>query len=115
MASTTDCGGSSSVFSIATKWNMTVLNYLDVLSTMKKFQSAPNQACAQTVRVKNSKKVRSLASAFVKVEDLSRKFRPEFAEMKSFPFIDFNTVGTESPFDTWYRENYYYSQKKKTC
>lgn len=115
MASTTDCGGSSSVFSIATKWNMTVLNYLDVLSTMKKFQSAPNQACSQTVRVKNSKKVKSLASAFVKVEDLSRRFRPEFAEMKSFPFIDFNTVGTESPFDTWYRENYYYSQKKKTC
>ena len=34
MASTADCGGSSSVFSIATKWNMTVLNYSDVLSKL---------------------------------------------------------------------------------
>ena len=114
MASTADCGGSSSVLSIATKWNLTVLNYSDVFSTMKKFQFAPNQACSQTVRVKNSNKVRSLTSAFVKVEDMSRKFRPEFAEMKSFPFSDFYTVGTGSPFDTWYRENYHYSEKKKT-
>ena len=63
---------------------------------MKKFQFAPNQACSQTVRVKNSNKVRSLMSVFVKGEDLSRKFRPEFAEMKSFLFMDFSTVGTGS-------------------
>ena len=76
---------------------MTVSNYSDVLSTMKKFQPAPNQACSRSLRVKNSNKIRPLASTFIKVEDQSRKFRPQFAEIKSFPFIDFNTVGT---FDT---------------
>ena len=117
MASTAECGGSSSVFDISTKWNMTVVKYADVLSTMTKFQFAPKQTCSQTVsRAKNSGKVhvRSLGSAFVKVEDQSRKFRPEFAEMTSFPFIDFNTEGTGSAFDMWYRENCSYSQKKKT-
>ena len=30
---------------------------------------------------------------------------PEFVEMKSFPFIGFDTIGTGSPFGNWYNEN----------
>lgn len=104
MASSMECSGSSSVFSIAAKWKMTVIKYSDVLSCMKKFPVVSTQVQSQTDR--NCYKVRSLRPAFIKVEDHSRKFKPEFVEMKSFPYIDLNTEGTSSPFDTWYRENY---------
>lgn len=105
MASAVKCGGSSSVLRIATKWNMTVLKYSDVLSAMEKFPFATKRSYLQTQSVEDGMILRCLRPAFVKVEDLSRKFRPEFVEMKSFPFIDFNTVGTGSPFGTWYNEN----------
>ena len=48
MASTVNCSGSSSVFRNATKWNMTVLRYSDVLSAMEKFPFAPKHSHFQT-------------------------------------------------------------------
>lgn len=103
-ASGKERGGSSSVLSIAAKWNMTVLKYSDVLFCMRNFPIVTTQGYSQTS--KNCDKVRSLRPAFIQVEDHPRKYRPEFVEMKSFPFMDLNTEGTTSPFDTWYRENY---------
>jgi len=61
--------------------------------------------CSQTVRNKSSHKVRTLRSPFIKVEDHSKKFTPEFAEMVSFPYIDFNTKGVTSPFETRFQKN----------
>jgi len=98
-------GSSSNVFSIAAKWNMKVLKYEDVLPFMRNSNFVSSYVCSQTVRNKSSHKVRTLRSPFIKVEDHSRKFRPEFAEMVSFPYIDFNTKGTSSPFETWFQEN----------
>ena len=40
MAASAERSGSSSVFSLATKWNMTVLKYVDVLVCMKHFNLA---------------------------------------------------------------------------
>ena len=105
MASAVNCSGSSSILRIATKWNMTVLKYSDILSAMEKFPFTAKYSHLKARRVEDGMKLRCLRPAFVKVEDLSRKFRPEFVEMKSFPFIDFNTIGTGSPFGTWYNEN----------
>ena len=105
MAASVEHSGSSSVFSLATKENMTVLKFVDVLAYMKRFNLASPHDHLQTLRKSNSShKVRSLHSPFIKVEDQSRKFRPEFAEMRS-------TEGTSSPFDTWFRENNFYPKK----
>lgn len=95
MASAVICRGSFSVLRIATKWKMTVLKYSDFLSAMEKFPFTAKHSHLKTQRVEDGMKLRCLRPAFVKVEDLSRKFRPEFVEMNSnFPFIDFNTIGT---------------------
>lgn len=44
--------------------------------------------------------------AFVKVEYLSREFIGQSLRRWSFLFIEFNTLGTGSPFGTWYDDNY---------
>lgn len=100
MASAVNCSGSSPVLRIATKWNMTVLKYSDVFLAMEKFPFTVRHSHLKTQRVEDGIKLRCLRPAFVKVEDLSRKFRTEFVEMKSFPFIGFDTIGTGSPFGT---------------
>ena len=100
------------LFSLATKWNVTVLKYVDVLVCMKRFNLASPHNHSQTLRKsKSSHKVRCLCSPFIIVDDQSRKFSPEVAEMRSFPRIDFNIEGASSSFDTWCRENNFYPKK----
>lgn len=41
---------------------------------------------------------------FVKVEDQSRQYKPEFAEFKYFPYLDCG-ISSMSPFDKWSNEN----------
>lgn len=99
------CG--TSVFKIASTWNMKILKYADLMCCVKEHQYAPAiRLLIQVTKYKKGYVCRLRGSPFVKVEDHSRKFRPEFVEMKSFPYLDFDTEGTTSPFDTWFRENY---------
>ena len=97
--------GTSSVFRIASAWNMNILKYTDLLSCMKENIHEPTRMHTQVTKHKKDH-VYSLRSAFIKVEDHSRKYKPEFVEMKSFPYLDLDSEGTTSPFDTWFRENY---------
>ena len=97
----------TSVFKIASTWNMKILKYADLMCCVKEHQYAPAiRLLIQVTKYKKGYVCRLRGSPFVKVEDHSRKFRPEFVEMKSFPYLDFDTEGTTSPFDTWFRENY---------
>ena len=95
------CCGTSSVFKIATAWKMKILKYADLLSCMK------DNPYLQVCQIKKQERgnTRALCSPFVKVEDHSRQYKPEFVEMKSFPYMDLDTEGTQSPFETWFREN----------
>ena len=97
--------GTSSVFKIARAWNMNILKYADLVSCMKETIHEPIRQHTQVTKHKKDY-VRSLRSPFIKVEDHSRKHKPEFVEMKSFPYLNLDSEGTTSPFDTWFRENY---------
>jgi len=97
--------GTSSIFKIASTWNMKILKYIDVISCMNKRHCVPTRQCTQVAEYKKGH-IYTLRSPFLKIEDHSRKYRPEFVEMKSFPYLDLDTEGTTSPFDTWFRENY---------
>ena len=48
---------------------------------------------------------KELQVPFIKVEDESRKYRPEFVEFKCFPFLDTIVQMPCSPFDTWFKQN----------
>lgn len=74
-----------------------------VLSSIRSFVS--NKAGRSSkLDLRPDIRVRALKGPFIKIEDHSPKYRPEFLEMKTFPYIDFNTT-TGSPFDTWFEEN----------
>ena len=96
--------GSSSVFKIASIWNIKILKYTDLVSCMEEYQYKPIRLGAQ-IRINTKGLVHALRNPFVKVEDQTRKYRPDIVEMKSFPYLDFNNEGTSSPFDTWFRQN----------
>ena len=97
--------GTSSVVQIANTWNIKILKYAELMSCMTENPCLPTRQ--QPTHVTEHKKgyVHHLRTAFVKVEDHSRKYRPEFVEMKYFSYLDLDTKGTTSPFDTWFREN----------
>ena len=57
------------------------------------------------VCVKTRERQKKLSAPFIKMEDHSRKYRPEFMEFKNFPFIDTTVPGPNSPFDTWCKQN----------
>lgn len=96
--------GSSSVFKIASTWNIKILKYTDLVSCMEEYQYKPIRLGAQ-IRINTKGLVHALRNPFVKVEDQTRKCRPDIVEMKSFPYLDFNNEGTSSPLDTWFRQN----------
>lgn len=50
-------------------------------------------------------KVKKLKAPFIKVEDRSHKYKVDFVEMQTVPFLDLDSEGTKSPFETWYLEN----------
>ena len=78
---------------------MKILKYVDFISCMNKSHCAPTRRCTQVAEYKKGYIYR-LRSPFLKIEDHSRKYRPEFVEMKSFTYLDLDTEGTTSPFDS---------------
>ena len=79
----------------------------------------PKQKQVESSNTKISQ-INKLKAPFIKVEDRSRRYRPEFLEMKSVPVIDFNVPLPQSPFETWYKKNVWTHRKKvsliaKTC
>ena len=95
--------GSSSVLDIASKWNIEIIKYQDIISTMKNTCLVRGER-KSLERPQAQRWVRALKGPFIKVEDQSRKYGPEFLEMKTFPYIDFSS-STGSPFDKWFKEN----------
>ncbi|CAH3166517.1 unnamed protein product [Pocillopora meandrina] len=92
--------GSSSVFKIASTWNIKIFKYTDLVSCMEEYQYKPIRLGAH-FRINTKGLVHALRNPFVKVEDQTRKYRPDIVEMKSFPYLDFDNEGTSSPFDTY--------------
>jgi len=88
--------GSSSIKSFAEKWKIPIIDHRKVLHHCK------TNFCKEELSIECSKK---LLMPFIKMEDQSRKYRPEFVEFKIFPFIDTAVPLPHSPFDTWYKQN----------
>ena len=88
--------GSFSVESFAAKWSIPVIDHKDILC------HCYTDFHQQDISVGSTRK---LQAPFIKVEDRSRKYRPEFAEFECFPFMDITVPMTCSPFDTWYKQN----------
>lgn len=88
--------GSSSVEAFAAKWKIPIIDHDDILRLCKK---AMRQ---EELPVGRRKK---LQAPFIKMEDQSRKYKPEFFEFKRFPFIDTTVPLPLSPFDTWHKLN----------
>jgi len=107
--------GSCSVAEIGKRWNIPLYDYKVLL----KMCWLPRQ---KQVESSNTKilQAEKLKAPFIKVEDRSRRYRPEFVEMKSIPVIDFDAPLPQSPFETWYKKNVSTCRKKvsliaKTC
>ena len=80
---------------------------------MEEYQYKPIRLGAQ-IRINTKGLVHALRNPFVKVEDQTRKYRPDIVEMKSFPYLDFNNEGTSSPFILGLGKIDYDYQKKKS-
>ena len=88
--------GSSSVEAFAAKWKIPIIDHDDILRLCKKAM------LQEELPVGRRKK---LQAPFIKMEDQSRKYKPEFFEFKRFPFIDTTVPLPLSPFDTWHKLN----------
>lgn len=88
--------GSFSVESFAAKWSIPIIDHNEIL------YHCTTDLYKQNMSTSYRKK---LQAPFIKVEDQSRKYRPEFAEFESFPFMDTTVPVSCSPFDTWYKQN----------
>ena len=93
--------GSSSIQQFAEKWHIPVIDCHKILNYCKKAIPPHNKP---TLSQENTHK-RKLKAPYIKVEDHSRMYRPEFIEFKGFPFLDTTVPLPHSPFDTWYKCN----------
>ena len=94
--------GSSSIIKNAKKWDIKIIECKEILKLMKTTPLLPKK----THELKSKKSIMKLKSAFIKMEDRSRTYRPEFAMWNSFPYLDLNTVGCTSPFQTWFQKEH---------
>lgn len=107
--------GSCSLEEIGKKWSIPLYDYKAIL---KVFYPA-HQKQVKTRNIKMTQ-VKKLKAPFIKVEDRSHKYRPDFVEMKSVPKFDFDSPLPQSPFETWFKKNVPTNTKKlpllaKTC
>ena len=107
--------GSCSLDEMGKKWNIPLYDYKAIL---KMFYPA-HQKQVQTRNIKMAQ-VKKLKAPFIKVEDGSHKYRPDFVEMKSVPKLDFDSPLPQSPFETWFKKNVPRNAKEllllaKTC
>ena len=107
--------GSCSVEEIAKRWNIPLYDYKVLL----KMCWLPRQKQVESSNAKISQ-VKKLKAPFIKVEDRSHRYRPEFVELESIPVIDFDVPLPQSPFETWYKKNVSACRKNvslipKTC
>ena len=93
--------GSSSFEEISKRWNIPIY---DSKMLLKGCQLQHSNIKVERTAHKTSK-VRKLKAPFIKVEDRSHKYRVDFVEMQTVPFLDLDSEGTKSPFETWYLEN----------
>ena len=92
--------GPSSIHQFAEKWKIPIVHYNQIIIDCKKaIMPRKTTIC----REKDYK--RTLEAPFLKVEDRSRMYKPEFIEFKSFPFLDTAVPLPHSPFDTWFRSS----------
>ena len=92
--------GSSSINQFAKTWHIPVIDCHKILNYCKKAVPPHKPASSQEAMHK-----RKLKAPYIKVEDHSRMYQPEFKEFKSFPFLDITVPLPCSPFETWYRHN----------
>ena len=91
--------GSSSVEEIGKKWNIPVHDYRAILATNHYDKKKPEECSIKNFKVKK------LKAPFIKVEDRTGRYRPNFVEMNTIPFIDFKSQNPKSPFETWFKAN----------
>ena len=92
--------GSSLIHQFAEKWKIPIVHYNKIIVDCKK----AIMPCKTTICQEKHYK-RTLRAPFLKVEDRSRMYQPEFIEFKSFPFLDTAVPLPHSPFDTWFRSS----------
>ena len=87
--------GSTSIQLFASKWNIPVIDHSKIFQACKRalFQE-------KEIFLRHKRK---LIAPFVKVEDHSRNFKPDFMEFDKFPFMDITVPSPQSPFQTWYQ------------
>ena len=95
--------GSSSFEEISKRWNIPVYDSEMLLKGCQPRHS--NFKVQQIAHTCNTSKMRKLKAPFIKVEDRSHKYKVDFVEMQTVPFVDLDVEGTKSPFETWYLEN----------
>lgn len=101
--------GSSAFEEISKRWNIPIY---DSKMLLKGWQLQHRNFKVQRIAHKTSK-VKKLKAPFIKVEDRSHKYKVDFVEMQTVPFLDLDSEGTKSPFETWYLENVPKRSQKK--
>lgn len=103
--------GSSSFEEISKRWNIPIY---DSKMLLRGCQLQHRNFKVQRIAHKTSK-VRKLKAPFIKVEDRSHKYKVDFVEMQTVPFLDLDSEGTKSPFETWYLENVPSNRSQRKC
>ena len=94
---TTKKSGSFSIELFAAKWSIQIIDHKEILHYCNTDLHREDMSVGLTIK--------KLQVPFIKVEDQSRKYRPEFVEFKCFPFMDTTVPMPCSPFDTWFKLN----------
>ena len=89
--------GSFLIESFAAKWSIQIIDHKEILHYCNTDLHREDMSVGLTIK--------KLQVPFIKVEDQSRKYRPEFVEFKCFPFMDTTVPMPCSPFDTWFKLN----------
>ena len=94
---TTKKSGSFSIESFAAKWSIQIIEHREILHCCNTDLHREDMNVGRTIK--------KLQVPFIKVEDQSRKYKPEFVEFRCFPFMDTTVQMPCSPFDTWFKQN----------
>ena len=89
--------GSFSIELFAAKWSVQIIDHKEILHYCNTDLHREDMSVGLTIK--------QLQVPFIKVEDQSRKYRPEFVEFKCFPFMDTTVPMPCSPLDTWFKLN----------
>ena len=85
---------------IANAWNIHIVSPDTILEACKNAQDCIFEDISDIPPI-----ISRISKPFIKFEDRSHRYRPEYMEFSTFPYIDYSLPPPTSPFETWFKES----------